>query len=69
MAICSRCGDEFDVSSARRKIGRKYGSGTYDEYYPDEDVCASCAESEISCDYATGEELKELMGTASWEDD
>lgn len=68
MAICSRCGDEFDVSSARRSIGRRYGGGTYDDYYPEGDVCEECAVEEISCDYATGEEIKELMGY-SWDDE
>lgn len=40
----------------------------YNEYYPNGDVCESCAVEEISCDYATGAEIKELMGT-SWDDD
>lgn len=68
MAKCVRCGCEFDVSSARRSIGRSYGAGTYDDYYPDGDVCASCAAIEVSTDVATGEELMELMGD-SWDDD
>ncbi len=68
MAICSRCGNEFDLSYARRSIGQGYGAGTYNDYYPDGDVCEDCAVEEISCDYATGAEIKELMGT-SWDDD
>ena len=67
MAICSRCGEEFDVSHARRLIGIWYGAGTYNDYYPDGDVCENCATEEVSADYATGQELKDLMGT-SWED-
>ena len=62
------CGCEFDVSEARRSIGQKYGAGVYNDYYPDGDVCRECAIEEISCDYATGAEIMELMGT-SWEDD
>ena len=68
MAICSQCGEEFDVSYARRSIGRRYGAGVYDSYYPDGDVCEHCAFETIGADAATGEELKELMGS-SWYDD
>lgn len=68
MAKCVRCGCEFDVSSARRSIGRSYGAGTYDNYYPDGDVCVSCATMEISADAGTGEEDMELNG-GFWEDD
>lgn len=63
MAICSYCGSEFNLSNARRSIGQRYGSGTYDDYYPDGDVCESCAISEIGADYAEGAELIDLMGT------
>lgn len=41
MPICKFCGEEFELSDARRRIGRSY---------------------------ATGAEIKELMGT-SWDDD
>lgn len=68
MAKCERCGSEFDVSTARRIIGRSYGAGIYNDYYPDGDVCEDCATEEISADYATGAEIRELMGT-SWDDD
>ena len=68
MAICVRCGREFDVSRARRIIGRNYGAGLYDEYYPDGDVCENCATEEVSADAATGAEIAELMGD-SWDDD
>lgn len=68
MAVCSRCGAEFDVSGARHSIGIRYGSGTYNDYYPDADVCESCAIGEIGADYATGQEIKELMGD-NWDDD
>lgn len=68
MRICSRCGDEFDLSSAKRSLGRSYYAGVYDDYYPDGDVCKECAIEEISADYATGAEIIELMGTG-WDDD
>ena len=68
MAICSECGQEFNVSFARRCIGARFGAGVYNNYYPDGDVCEDCASEEIGADYATGEEIKELMGS-SWYDD
>ena len=68
MAICSICGREFDVSTARRSIGRSYGAGTYNDYYPNGDVCEYCATEEVSADYAAGGELKELMGDSWWDD-
>ena len=68
MAFCSRCGKEFDVSTARRYIGRCYGTGTYNDYYPNGDVCERCANEEVGADYATGQETIELMGTG-WDDD
>ena len=67
MPICSRCGCEFDLSYAKRSIGRRYGSGTYDDYYPDGDVCEDCALEEVSADYNAGAEIIELMGTG-WDD-
>ena len=68
MAICVKCGREFDVSSARRSIGRIYGAGTYNNYYPDGDVCEYCAIEVISADYNAGIELIRLMGSG-WDDD
>lgn len=50
MKICSMCGAEFDPGSVKRKIGRMYGPGTYSDYFPDEEVCASCAIVEMSPD-------------------
>ena len=68
MATCERCGAEFDISTARRVIGRSYGAGIYNDYYPGGGVCENCAVEEVSADYATGAEIKELMGS-SWDDD
>lgn len=68
MAKCVRYGREFDVSYARRSIGHSYGAGSYNDYYPDGDVCEYCATEEISADYNAGAELRELMGTG-WDDD
>lgn len=65
MAICSRCGCEFDVSTARRIMGARYGSGCYNDYYPEGDVCEDCADEEIGADNSTGADLKNLMG-GSW---
>ena len=63
MVICVECGCEFDISSARRIIGGKYGAGIYNEYFPDNDICADCASLELRSDIAAGLELQELMGT------
>lgn len=66
MATCVYCGSDFNVSSARRSIARSYGAGTYDDYYPDGDVCDDCARSTISADCATGAEVLDLCGY--WDD-
>ena len=67
MAICIECGREFDLSTAKRIIGRRYGAGTYDQYYPNGNECESCATLQISADVGTGEELEELRGE-HWDD-
>lgn len=63
MCTCSRCGVNFDLIRTKRKIGHLYGAGTYGDYFPVGDVCDKCAIEEISCDYGTGEEEKENMGS------
>ena len=68
MKTCSRCGRSFDLSSAKRSIGRWYGAGSYDDYYPEEDVCKDCAVEEVGADYATGQDIINLMGTG-WDPD
>lgn len=65
---CSRCGENFDLTRAKRRIGRLYGKGPYTRYYSDESVCGSCAMEEISADYGTGEEEIENMGSG-WDYD
>ncbi len=64
MPTCSRCGCEFDLSTARRSIGQRYGAGSYDDSFPDGDVCEDCAADEIGSDMAAGAELMDLM---DWE--
>lgn len=66
--MCQVWQREFDVAYARRSIGHNYGAGSYNDYYPEGDVCEYCATEEISADYNAGAELKELMGTG-WNDD
>ncbi|WP_206538479.1 hypothetical protein [Kandleria vitulina] len=68
MAKCVRCGREFDVTYARRSIGQSYGARSYNDYYPEGDVCEYCATEQMSADYNAGVELNELMGTG-WDDD
>lgn len=67
MERCKRCGCEFEAVHARRSIGRQYGAGTYDDYYPEANVCEHCAVLEISADVGAGEEFPELMGSG-WDD-
>lgn len=69
MATCSRCGCEFDLSFAKRSIGQRYGAGTYDNYYPDEEVCDSCAIEQIGTDFAAGEETLRLARMCGWDDE
>ena len=59
MATCCRCGDEFDLTHAKRVIGGRFGAGVYDDYYPDGDVCEYCASDEIGTDYNAGAEIME----------
>lgn len=66
MTICAWCGKEFDVTSARRRVGRQYGAGAYDDSFPDGNVCDDCALTEIGGAVAIGEEIMEDMG---WDDD
>lgn len=61
MAICSMCGREFDLTYARRVIGKKYGAGTYNDEYPDGDVCESCVDEEWGASLSAGEEIQYLM--------
>ena len=60
MAKCIRCGKEFNVTEARRLLGRDYGRGIYNEYYPAGDVCEDCALSEIGGAIEAGAEVMEL---------
>lgn len=68
MAKCKYCGREFDLEYTRRSLGRSYGAGCYNDYFPDGDVCIYCATPDISADYYAGEEIIGLMGTG-WDDD
>jgi len=69
MRICSNCGCEFDVSDARRMIGRRYGAGLYNDEYPDGDVCGRCASEEIGDAWNAGAEVLELARMCGWDDD
>lgn len=68
MPKCIRCKKEFDLSYARRSMGRIYGAGTYNDYYPEGNVCEDCATEEISADCNEGADIIELMGTG-WDED
>lgn len=58
MKECKYCGKEFDVTYARRLLGRRYGAGAYNDEYPDADVCENCATEYIGGAYATGLEIQ-----------
>ncbi len=66
--ICRICGEEFNVSAAKRRIGKLYGAGEYDSYFPNGDVCGSCAIEEMSPDYGSGEDQIDDMGSG-WDPD
>lgn len=69
MAICSSCGQEFDLDEVRSSIDERFGEMAYENTYFDGTICCErCAFEEIGSAMATGEELKELMGS-SWYDD
>lgn len=68
METCSRCGAEFNLVRAKRRIGHLYGAGCYDDYFPCGDVCDACAIKEISPDYGIGEDQIEDMGSG-WDPD
>ena len=68
MTTCICCGREFDVSYARRSLGRRYGAGTYDDYCPEANDCEICLSEEVGADYSAGAQLIELMGTG-WDPD
>lgn len=68
MAICIMCGEEFDLPTLRRKFSRKYFKGVYDQYYPDANLCYSCALPDISASWGTAEDQIEDMGSG-WDPD
>ena len=59
MAICERCGCEFDIDEAKDEVDEDYGVGVYDSYYGVEYVCRDCAVQQIGADYATADEIEE----------
>lgn len=70
MAVCCCCRREFSVETARRSIGRKYGSGEYDWWFPNEDMCADCADMEVRSDMVAGQDAMDPDGINSceWDD-
>ena len=68
MATCERCGTEFNLASAKMRIGHRYEAGAYDDLLDGETLCFDCAWDEIGTYEAAGNDLAELMGD-SWDDD
>lgn len=69
MPICSMCGREFDLSDARRIIGRRYGAGEYNDNYPDGDVCEDCAIEELGTAYNAGAEVLYYARKSGWDNE
>jgi len=64
MPTCKYCGEEFNLSTARRSIGQRFWAGAYDDCFPDGDVCEDCARQEIDENMSAGADVMELM---DWE--
>ena len=58
MKKCVYCGQKFDLTSVKRSCGQKYGAGSYDEFFPDGDVCQSCADDTLGSALAAGREMQ-----------
>lgn len=67
METCAWCGCEFNLSSAKRSINRKYGSETYEDTCIGKTLCKKCVETEVSGNITIGSEVSELMDD-SWDD-
>lgn len=67
-AVCTKCGREFYVLEAKKIIEGRYGIGTYNNWYPDHDICSDCARSLTRSDLEDGSEIAVIMSGA-WEDD
>ncbi len=61
MLKCTRCGEEFDLTKAKRSIGQIFGKGSYNKYCTDGVLCKECAKAEISMFYCLRAELNVLM--------
>lgn len=68
MALCIICGEEFDLTTVRRRFSRQYFKGIYDQSCPDANVCYDCALPDISASWGMGEDQIEDMGTG-WDPD
>lgn len=71
MPTCPLCGKDFDLSTAKRSMGAKYGAGTYDDYakFYSSPVCSDCLSIPVENDIATGKEIEELMYGHDWDPD
>lgn len=67
MEKCAWCGCEFDVSSAKRSINRKYGVSTYEDICMGQYLCRNCVETEVSGAIGVGAEIEEYMDN-DWDD-
>lgn len=45
--ICYMCGKEFYIKDARNTIDRRFYISTYDDFYPEGNICDECATNEI----------------------
>ena len=45
--VCAKCGEDFYLRDTKNTIGRRFYISTYDEFYPEGNVCQNCATEEI----------------------
>lgn len=71
MAKCSCCGKSFKISDARAIYNDEFEEEgiTYDEEFPDHDMCGICAMNTTGTYMSVGEKvLYELETGKQWED-
>lgn len=64
---CERCGNEFELGDARRIIGRRFGAGCYNDFFPDGNVCEDCAREELGTAEAEGAEIMSCRPYEDWD--
>lgn len=69
MAICSMCGNRFNLSKTRQEYYDEFaGDPDYDEIYEDGDVCADCAIPDTHGNMAIGMAIDMVNGEEDYDD-